>query len=166
VLSRRHLARVATVVRHVEAHDCGAVRRSQCEDGQVVDRAGATVLVLDTMGELATLYSLCTVAFIGGSLVPIGGHNALEPAVFAKPLLFGPYMDHFPELAALLQRASGAMQVHGAEELYERLAYCLTNPEAASARGQRALQALAANRGALERTTQAVATLLSTPLIL
>jgi 3-deoxy-D-manno-octulosonic-acid transferase len=112
------------------------------------------------MGELATLYSLCTVAFIGGSLVPIGGHNVLEPAVFAKPLFFGPYMDHFPELAALLQQAGGAIQVRGAEELYERLAYCLAHPEAARAMGQHALQALAANRGALERTTQAVAALL------
>ena len=105
------------------------------------------------MGELATLYSLCTVAFIGGSLVPIGGHNVLEPAVFAKPLLFGPYMHHFPELAALLQQAGGAVQVHGEEELYERLVYLLTHPEAGNTMGQCALAALAANRGALERTT-------------
>jgi len=70
-------------------------------------------------------------------------------------------MDHFPELAALLQQAGGAIQVHGAEELYERLAYCLTHPEAGSAMGRRALAALAANRGALERTTQAVEALLS-----
>ena len=114
------------------------------------------------MGELATLYSLCTVAFIGGSLVPIGGHNALEPAVFAKPLLFGPYMHHFPELAALLQQAGGAVQVQGEEELYERLVYLLTHPEAGNTMGQCALAALAANRGALERTSTALKTLLST----
>jgi 3-deoxy-D-manno-octulosonic-acid transferase len=117
------------------------------------------------MGELATLYSLCTVAFIGGSLVPIGGHNVLEPAVFAKPLFFGPYMEHFPELTALLQQAGGAIQVHGAEELYERMAYCLAHPEAGRAMGRHALEALAANRGALERTTQAVAALLCSALI-
>jgi 3-deoxy-D-manno-octulosonic-acid transferase len=114
------------------------------------------------MGELATLYSLCTAAFIGGSLVPIGGHNALEPAVFAKPLLFGPYMHHFPELAALLQQAGGALQVHGEEELYECLLYLLTHPEAGAAMGQAAQAALAANRGALERTTTALKTLLGT----
>ena len=162
MLAPRHLERVETVVRHVQAHDCRAVRRSQCEDVQAVDLAGATVIVLDTMGELATLYSLCTVAFIGGSLVPIGGHNALEPAVFAKPLLFGPYMHHFPELAALLQQAGGAVQVHGEEELYERLVYLLTHPEAGKTMGQCALAALAANRGALERTSTAIKTLLST----
>src|SRR6266852_1787581 len=162
VLAPRHLERVESVVRHVQAHDCRAVRRSQCEDVQAVDLAGATVIVLDTMGELATLYSLCTVAFIGGSLVPIGGHNALEPAVFAKPLLFGPYMHHFPELATLLQQAGGAVQVQGEEELYERLVYLLTHPEAGNTMGQCALEALAANRGALKRTSTAIKTLLST----
>jgi 3-deoxy-D-manno-octulosonic-acid transferase len=162
VLAPRHLERVETVLRHVQAHGCRAVRRSHCEDVQAVDLTGATVIVLDTMGELAPLYSLCTVAFIGGSLVPIGGHNALEPAVFAKPLLFGPHMHHFPELAALLQRAGGAVQVHGEEELYERLVYLLTYPEEGNKIGQCALAALAANRGALERTTIAVKTLLST----
>ncbi len=162
VLAPRHLERVETVVRQARTYGCRAVRRSQWKDAQTVDLAGATVLVLDTMGELATLYSLCTVAFIGGSLVPIGGHNVLEPAVFAKPLLFGPHMHHFPELAAMLQQAGGALQVHGEEDLYERLVYLLTHPEAGDAMGQAALAALAANRGALERTTTALTTLLST----
>ena len=162
VLAPRHLERVETVVRHVQAHDCRAVRRSQCEDGTAVDLAGATVIVLDTMGELATVYSLCTVAFIGGSLVPIGGHNALEPAVFAKPLLFGPHMYHFPELAALLRQSGGAVQVHGEEELYECLVYLFTHPEAGTTMGRCALAALAANRGALERTSTVIKALLST----
>src|SRR5919198_538554 len=78
VLAPRHLERIETVVRHVQAHDCRAVRRSQCAAGQAVDLAGATVIVLDTMGELATLYSLCTVAFIGGGQVAVGGGKNLE----------------------------------------------------------------------------------------
>ena len=82
--------------------------------------------------------------------------------MFAKPLFFGPYMHHFPELSALLQAAGGAVQVHGEEELYERLAYFLSHPEAGRAMGQCALEALAANRGALERTSTAVETLLRT----
>jgi len=162
VLAPRHLERVATVVRHVQAYNCRAVRRSWCEDGQTVDLAGATVIVLDTMGELATLYSLCTVAFIGGSLVPIGGHNALEPAMFAKPLLFGPHMHHFPELASLLQQGGGAVQVQGEEELYERLIYLLTHPEAGKTMGRCALAAITENRGALERTCKAIKAILST----
>ncbi|MBM3223351.1 MAG: 3-deoxy-D-manno-octulosonic acid transferase, partial [Candidatus Tectomicrobia bacterium] len=86
VLAPRHLERAATVVRHVQAQGCYAFRRSQWEPGQACMLPETSVLILDTMGELAALYSLCTVAFIGGSLVPIGGHNALEAAVFAKPL--------------------------------------------------------------------------------
>ena len=121
------------------------------------------VIILDTYGELAALYSLCTVAFVGGSLVPVGGHNILEPAVYAKPVIFGPYMQHFPELAALLCAAGGAVQVQSEAELYERLADILAHPEAGYAIGQRALQTLAANRGALERTLQAVTALLTQP---
>jgi len=165
VLAPRHVERVATLLRQVQAQHCRAIRRSQCASLHPGDLAGATVIVLDTMGELASLYSLCTVAFIGGSLVPIGGHNVLEPAVFAKPLFFGPYMDHFPDLAALLQQAGGAIQVQNEAELYERLADCLGHPEAGKAMGRCALEALAAHRGALERTTRAVQALLSTALM-
>ena len=69
------------------------------------------VVILDTLGELVAFYKLCTVAFVGGSLAPIGGHNILEPVMFAKPLLFGPHLYHFPELADLLRNADGAIQV-------------------------------------------------------
>ena len=60
----------------------------------------ADVVVLDTIGELATVYQLATVAFVGGSLVATGGHNILEPAVFGKPIVFGPHMSNFAEIAA------------------------------------------------------------------
>lgn len=152
VLAPRHLERVETVLRHSRAHQCQAFRRSQWPRWQTSASTGPTVIVLDTMGELAALYQLCTVAFVGGSLVPIGGHNILEPAVFAKPLCFGPHMDHFPDLAALLQQAGGAIQVHGADDLYAHLKRLLAHPEEGDAMGQRAVQALAANRGALDRT--------------
>ncbi len=154
VLAPRHLERVATVVRHVKTHDCHALRRSGYTSWQLQDVVGPAVIILDTMGELAALYSLSTVAFVGGSLVPIGGHNVLEPAVFAKPVLFGPYMHHFPELASLLCQAEAAIQVQGEEDCYRHLDRLLATPEEAVAMGQRALSALAANRGALERTTR------------
>jgi 3-deoxy-D-manno-octulosonic-acid transferase len=159
VLAPRHLERVETVLRHVQASQCHALRRSQ---GQAVPAVPDTpiVVILDTMGELPVLYSLCMVAFVGGTLAPIGGHNILEPAVFAKPLFFGPHMHHFPELAAMLCAAGGAKQVGNAEELYAGVAHILAHPDAGRAMGQRALQALIANRGALERTVQAVTPLL------
>ena len=161
VLAPRHLERVAVVMQHVQAYGWRALRRSQCHRLAPEMLTDAPVFILDTLGELAALYSLCAVAFVGGSLVPIGGHNILEPAVYAKPVIFGPYMQHFPELAAMLCAAGGAIQVHGEAELYDRLTAILTRPEAGMAMGQRALQALVANRGALDRTLQAITTLLT-----
>jgi 3-deoxy-D-manno-octulosonic-acid transferase len=156
VLAPRHLERVDAVVRHVQAFQCQALRRSQCAEAVPEKLAAPTVVILDTFGELLTLYRLCTVAFVGGSLVPIGGHNILEPAVFAKPLFFGPYMQHFPELAAMLCAAGGAIQVRNTAELFTHIGRILAHPDEGQAMGQRALQALLANQGALERTTQAV----------
>jgi 3-deoxy-D-manno-octulosonic-acid transferase len=119
------------------------------------------VLILDTLGELATLYSLCTIAFVGGSLVPIGGHNILEPAVYAKPVLFGPHMQHFPELAAMLRETGGAVQVQDEADLYQWIARILEYPAEGRRIGIQALHILATNRGALNRTTQALTELLT-----
>lgn len=160
VLAPRHLERVDAVVRHVRAFACQVLRRSWGATWPVMIATGPAVIVLDTMGELAALYSLSTVAFVGGSLVPIGGHNILEPAVFAKPVFFGPHMQHFPELATLLCQAGGAIQVQGEDDCYDHMAHLFATPEEGVAMGQRALQALAANRGALERTTSLLERLL------
>jgi 3-deoxy-D-manno-octulosonic-acid transferase len=160
VLAPRHLERVEAVVRHVHASHYQALRRSQCNTSHTTTLDNSVVLILDTMGELSILYRLCTMAFVGGSLVRVGGHNILEPAVFAKPVCFGPYMQHFPELAAMLCEAGGAVQIHSVEELYVCMARVLEQPDEGYAMGQCAFRALVANRGALERTTQAVTALL------
>jgi 3-deoxy-D-manno-octulosonic-acid transferase len=117
-------------------------------------------LVLDTLGELAGLYRLGVAAFVGGSLVPIGGHNILEPAVYAKPLFFGPSMQHYPELAQMLCTAGGAVRVADEDALYRQLAHLLRHPHAGDSMGQRALQALAAHSGALQVTDDIVTALL------
>jgi 3-deoxy-D-manno-octulosonic-acid transferase len=166
VLAPRHLERVPAVRQQVQAAGWRALPRSQCDRIPPEELADMPVVILDTLGELAALYSLCSVAFVGGSFVPIGGHNILEPAVYAKPVLFGPHMHHFPELAAMLCAAGGAVQVHSEEELYTHLATLLAQPEAATRMGQCALQTLAANRGALDRTLQAVTALLTPPPLL
>jgi 3-deoxy-D-manno-octulosonic-acid transferase len=160
ILAPRHLERVETVVRQVQASHCRALRRSQCDTVVAADLVGPTVLILDTLGELPRLYKLCTVAFVGGSLVPAGGHNILEPAMFAKPLFFGPYMQGHAELAAMLCHAGGAGQVLDGAELGVQVAHILAYPDEGHAMGQRAFCALVANRGALERTTRLVTELL------
>lgn len=153
VLAPRHLERVEAVARYVQARHLSAVRRSQYPG---VPDARPDVVILDTLGELVAFYKLCTVAFVGGSLAPVGGHNILEPVMFAKPLLFGPHMHHFPELADLLRNAAAAIQVRDEIDLYTQTAYLLATPTEAAAMGQRALRALASNRGALQRTCEAL----------
>ena len=157
VLAPRHLERVETVARHVQACHLSAIRRSRYPSES---NARPDVVILDTLGELVAFYRLCTVAFVGGSLAPVGGHNILEPVMFAKPLLFGPHMHHFPELADLLRNADGAIQVCDETGLYTQIAHLLANPTEAAAMGQRALRALGSNRGALQRTCEALAEVL------
>ena len=77
----------------------------------------ADIVMLDSIGELATIYQLATVAFVGGSLVATGGHNILEPAVFGKPIVFGPHMENFAEIAAAFVANVAGVQVQGEREL-------------------------------------------------
>jgi 3-deoxy-D-manno-octulosonic-acid transferase len=157
VLAPRHLERVEAVVRQIQAANFRVVRRSVYDAKMAEALTGDAVVMLDTLGELVPLYGLCTVAFVGGSLVPIGGHNILEPAMFAKPLLFGPYMHHFPELAQMLCAAGGAIQVADVEALYQQVVRLLQQPGEAELIGQRAYQALQANRGALAAVVDDIA---------
>ncbi|ETX08695.1 3-deoxy-D-manno-octulosonic acid transferase [Candidatus Entotheonella palauensis] len=157
VLAPRHLERVDAVVRQIQAANFRAVRRSGYDAKATDALTGDAVVILDTLGELVPLYGLCTVAFVGGSLVPIGGHNILEPAMFAKPLMFGPYMHHFPDLAHMLCAAGGAIQVPDAEALYPEVLRLLQQPDEAELIGRRAHQTLQVNRGALAAVVDDIA---------
>src|SRR5207253_6368684 len=77
----------------------------------------ADVVVLDSIGELAQIYQLATAVFVGGSLVDHGGHNILEPAIYGKPIVFGPYMQNFKEIADAFLGNDAAIQVHSDHEL-------------------------------------------------
>ena len=123
----------------------------------------ADVVVLDTIGELAQVYQAATVVFVGGSLVPIGGHNILEPAVYGKPIVFGPHMQNFAEIAEAFLAGYAAVQVQSGRELEDALIELLAEPEARVRLGDRARALVEANRGARERSLAAVAELLPLP---
>ena len=114
------------------------------------------VLVVDAIGKLLFFYARATLAFVGGSLVPVGGHNIAEPAAFAKPVLFGPHMFNFRDAARILLDARGAVMVESADELADALGVLLENPSTAREMGNRAREALQVHRGATQRTYQAV----------
>ncbi len=112
------------------------------------------VLLLDSLGELAALYRLADVAFIGGTLVPTGGHNPLEPAHFAVPTVVGPSMENFAEMATEFERAGAWRQVADPDGLTAAWGAWLDAPEQARRVGERARELLRANRGAVARTLE------------
>jgi 3-deoxy-D-manno-octulosonic-acid transferase len=118
------------------------------------------VVILDTIGELAQLFQVGTVVFVGGSLVDAGGHNILEPAVFGKPILFGPYMQNFAEIARAFLDNGAAIQVADGRALETSLLELLDDPVRRASLGAAARALVEANRGARGRTLAVIAQLL------
>jgi 3-deoxy-D-manno-octulosonic-acid transferase len=121
---------------------------------------GHDVVILDTVGELAQLYQVATVVFVGGSLVDTGGHNILEPAVFGKPIVFGPHMQNFAEIARTFLDNGAAIQVRTGRELGPVLLDLLGDPVRRASLGAAARALVEANRGARIKSLAAIAQLL------
>ncbi len=118
------------------------------------------VVVLDTIGELATIYQIATVVFVGGSLVATGGHNVLEPAVFGKPIVFGPHMQNFAEIAEAFVVNGAGLQLAGEEELEEAFLSLMSDPVRRARLGAAARALVEANRGANEKSVTVLTALL------
>jgi 3-deoxy-D-manno-octulosonic-acid transferase len=118
------------------------------------------IVVLDTIGELAQLYQVATAVFVGGSLVDQGGHNILEPAVFGKAIVFGPYMQNFAEIARTFVENDAAVQIRSGRELEAALLGLLTDPVRRARLGAAARALVEANRGARGKTMAAIARVL------
>jgi len=118
------------------------------------------VLLLDTIGELRSFYGICDIAFVGGSLVKVGGHNLLEPAAMKKPVIFSRYMYNFKEISEALISAGGGILVKDKEELYVQSEKLLSDRASAEQIGNRAFSVIAANSGATKRTIDAVSRLI------
>jgi 3-deoxy-D-manno-octulosonic-acid transferase len=121
------------------------------------------VIILDTVGELAQLYRVATVVFVGGSLVPTGGHNMLEPALLRKAILFGPHTGNFRESADALLAAGGALLVRDGGELERLVAQVLGDLELRQRMGDAAFQALVGRQGAVKHTLELVERFLMEP---
>jgi 3-deoxy-D-manno-octulosonic-acid transferase len=118
------------------------------------------VVVLDTIGELAELYQVATAVFVGGSLVDQGGHNIIEPAVFGKAIVFGPYMQNFAEIARAFVENDAAIQIRTPRELEHALLGLLNDPVRRARLGAAARALVEANRGARGKTMATIARLL------
>ncbi len=156
ILAPRHPDRFAEVERLARDEGFLTVRRSELP---IDAEPRADVVVLDSIGELAQIYQLATVVFVGGSLVDHGGHNILEPAVFGKPVLFGPHMQNFKEIAETFLANAAAVQVHSAADLQTALLSLLTDPVRRARLGAAARALVEANRGAKDKTLDVLAEL-------
>jgi 3-deoxy-D-manno-octulosonic-acid transferase len=158
VLAPREILRAQELVIMAAKYNLKAARRTSLEEG-IPDH---DVVILDTIGELGRLYSIGDIIFVGGSLVPHGGHNVLEPAAHGKPILVGPHMFNFKDSYALFSGRGACDTVYDGAELGDRIAHILSNDNIKKAMGDEALAIIMENRGAAAKSVRHLKELLLT----
>ena len=156
VLAPRHLDRLRDVEGILKEKGIQFVRRSE-----VSEKVESPILLLDTLGELASFYKYGTIVFIGGSLIPVGGHNPIEAALYGRPVLFGPHMENFRDSARILEESGGGARVNDTEELMSWFDRLLSDSGLRQTMGNNARQAILKNQGATERILEALAGVVS-----
>ena len=157
VIAPRNPERFGEVEQLVRSEGWKTSRRS---DLAIDSEPRVDVVVLDTIGELATVYQIGTIVFVGGSLVATGGHNVLEPAVFGKPIVFGPHMSNFGEIAEAFVANGAGVQLAGEQDLDEAFLQLMSDPVRRARLGAAARALVEANRGANEKSVTVLADLL------
>ncbi len=161
ILAPRHPERFGEAADIIGKRGLDFIRRSEIKQpsggGPEHQTAGVLpdIILLDTMGELSGVFSRASVAFIGGSLVPLGGHNIMEPAYWAKPVIFGPHMDNFPVAREFLKR-SAAVQVTNATGIAETVIELMEDSRKAEDMGREARSIIDENRGAVKKAVELV----------
>lgn len=158
LLAPRHIERSDDLALTIKAFGFPVVRRSRLPEAVPPGEAltGPRVILLDTRGELAQAYGLADMAFVGGTLVPVGGHNLLEPPAWGKPVCFGPHTDHCQEIAELLIESGGGIRVRNARELTETFVKGMQNQDWVSQIGLNARKIIDDNQGVVERNLDMV----------
>lgn len=151
IIVPRHPERFESVADTITRQGLSLARRSRSEEP-----VGVEVYLGDTMGELMTLYGASDAAFVGGSLIERGGHNPLEPAGWGIPVISGPNVFNFETIYQRLLDDRGVVIVNGSDELFQHLSVLFDNEEERCASGQRALQVVNKNRGALDRVVDGI----------
>ncbi|UCH80632.1 MAG: 3-deoxy-D-manno-octulosonic acid transferase [Nitrospiraceae bacterium] len=162
IIAPRHPERFNNVAEMIDNRGINYIRRSNLTDERLaIDDALPDVILLDTIGELSRAFSKVSVAFIGGSLVPVGGHNILEPAYWSRPVIFGPYMNNFPVAKDFIE-GSAAVQVNDAHDMSETVTALLLHDEKAEDMGMNAKDIIDKNTGAVQRALELVRRLIGT----
>ena len=158
VLAPRHIERASELEKVIVRYGLPFVRRSQINQKNPIwnQEESPRVILLDSRGELPFVYRVGFVGFVGGTFVPVGGHNLLEPARWSRPVLFGPYVDHCRDIAHQLLQAGGAIQIHQSQQLAVQLFRLLENPQEVEKMGRQALAVIQENRGVVEKNLRMI----------
>ena len=178
ILAPRHPERFSEVERLIKDKGFSMIRRSEIrsQESEVRSQKIRTesltpnsklptpnlfeVILLDTIGELCNIYSLATAAFVGGTLVDTGGHNLMEPAFYRKPVVYGPYLRGYLEMAEMLEKAGGGIRVNNGEGLFIKLRDLLNDKISRENIGMAAYNVVESNRGATEKCLKVLESLL------
>lgn len=155
IIAPRHVERCGTIEAILRSYNLGYCLRSSLEEGAGGDLP-ADIILVDTFGELFGIYSIGTVIFCGASLVPLGGQNPLEAAVWGKPVLYGPSMEDFLEAKALLEGVGAGFVVRDKEELVKTTTWLLDHPEESERLGRRAREEIEGNIGSAKKQIERV----------
>ncbi|MBI5681794.1 MAG: 3-deoxy-D-manno-octulosonic acid transferase [Deltaproteobacteria bacterium] len=161
IIAPRHPERFKEVEDLIRAKGFSILKRSETLRSPLSALRSFDVILLDTMGELGMIYALASAAFVGGSfLSDVGGHNLLEPALYKKPVLFGPYIYTFSEGADILTKGGGGIMAKDRKGLEERLKQLFLHPDIAQEIGKAGYVILQANRGATEKSLAVITKML------
>jgi 3-deoxy-D-manno-octulosonic-acid transferase len=158
IIAPRHIERAEQIYQWVTAQGIDCQLRTQINATEQPRQA--PVVILDTIGELSATYGIADMVFCGGSLVPKGGQNIMEPAMWAKPIIYGPSMEDFAEAKAMIQSNGGGVMIHNATEMAAVTMEWLQSPEKAKAVGLAARQAILPHGGAAEKHAEVIGRLL------
>lgn len=154
IIAPRHLDRLPEIEDILRRYNLSFIKKTMIK--KEVASSKYPVILLDTIGELSALYSIATVVFVGGSLVPVGGHNILEPALYKKPILFGPYMHNFKEIAEGFKNKKAAIEITNSDEMAKEIINILNNPDIGKKLGEKGFSVIIENKGALEKSVRLI----------
>jgi len=154
IIVPRHIDRTSDIGNMIQGR--GLKYQLRTEIGERKAKRIEKIVIINTFGELFKVYSVGTIVFCGASLVPLGGQNPLEPAVWGKVVLYGPSMEDFLDAKQLLESAGACVPVSTPEELGDKLIYLFGHPEESMAYGERAREAVLKNRGAAEKHARVI----------
>jgi 3-deoxy-D-manno-octulosonic-acid transferase len=155
ILAPRHPERFNETAELIDKRGFAYIRRSSLNGKEIVGDSDADIILLDTLGELSRAFSRASVAFIGGSLVPRGGHNVMEPAYWSKPIIFGPHMDNFPIAGEFLKRFA-ALEVRDSKDIAQTVIAILTDSKKAAELGRNARSIVDKNTGAVKKAIELI----------